>query len=78
MSEAPAAGDVIVYPYRWLEEARAERSPDGAKHRPCCVVVSVTDSRGETTILLTPISSKAPRAGQAALPVPESNAAMRA
>ena len=32
-------------------------------------MVSVTDSRGETTILLAPISSKAPCAGQAALPV---------
>lgn len=71
MSDRFAPGDIVVYPYRWLDEARTGRSPDGAKDRPCCVVVTVIDARGEPTILPAPISSKPPRTGQAALPVPD-------
>lgn len=71
MSKPFEAGDLIIYPYRWLEEARAGRSPDGAKERPCCVVISVTNTRGEPLILLAPISSKPPRPGQTALEIPD-------
>ncbi len=71
MSRLFKPGEIIVYPYRWLGEAQAGRSPDGAKDRPCCVVVSVAGARGEPLILLAPISSKPPRPGQAALEIPD-------
>ncbi len=45
MSRLFKPGEIIVYPYRWLGEAQAGRSPDGAKDRPCCVVVSVAGAR---------------------------------
>jgi hypothetical protein len=32
-------GDIIIDRYRWLEEAQAGRSPDGAKDRPSLVVI---------------------------------------
>ncbi len=71
MANGFVAGDVILYPYRWVEEAVAGRSVDGAKDRPCCLVVTTTNARGQQIIFLAPISSKPPRAGQLALLVPE-------
>ena len=39
VASAYSAGDVIVYPYRWAEERSQARAVDGAKDRPCCLVV---------------------------------------
>ncbi len=47
------------------------RSVDGAKDRPCCLVLVATNDSGQEIIFLAPISSKPPRAGQIALMVPE-------
>lgn len=38
-----SAADVIVYPYRWAEERSQARAVDGAKDRPCCLVLAATD-----------------------------------
>lgn len=70
MTDRFVAGDVIVYPYRWVDEKDAGRSEDGAKDRPCCVVVTATLSNGSTIIFLAPVSSKPPRAGQKAVAIP--------
>ena len=70
MADGLAAGEVIVYPYRWVEERDADRSQDGVKDRPCCVVVTATTSSGAILIFLAPVSSKPPRVGQTALPIP--------
>jgi hypothetical protein len=64
-------GDLIIYPYRWPAEAQSGRSPDGAKDRPCCVVISMIDAQRESLILLAPISSQPPRSNQAALEIPD-------
>lgn len=71
MAETFAAGDVILYPYRWLREKEQDRSPDGAKDRPCCVVLAIVDARGQDVMFLAAISSKPPVADQVALEVPE-------
>jgi len=63
-------GSLIVYPYRWQSEADQNRSIDGAKDRPCCVVVTVTRTDGKTLYYLAAISSKPPGKDQAALAVP--------
>jgi hypothetical protein len=64
-------GDVIVYPYRWRSERDEGRFVDGAKERPCCLVLLVTDSAGRETVILAPVSSKPPRADQTAIEIPE-------
>lgn len=63
-------GDVIEYPYRWLREAADDRSPDGAKDRPCCCVLRVQTVDGDRLVYLIAISSKGPGVGQKALPIP--------
>ncbi len=64
-------GDVIGYPYRWVRESRMDRAPDGAKDRPCDVIVATKAASGRTHILLLAISSKPPRSAQAALLLPQ-------
>ena len=64
-------GDVLLYPYRWADEAAAGRSPDGTKDRPCCVVIAHKHADGMTELFLAAVSSKAPRKDQHALPVPD-------
>jgi hypothetical protein len=71
MTNALSEGDVIVYPYRWVSERDEDRSPDGSKDRPCCLVLLISDAAGRPTIILAPISSKPPHAGQVALEIPE-------
>lgn len=70
MTDWLSTGDVIHYPYRWLREAAEARSPDGAKDRPCCCVLRVKTAAGDSLVYLIAISSKAPAAGQTALPIP--------
>ena len=63
-------GDVISYPYRWLREAEANRSADGAKERPCALVAAVTLKDRRTFVFLCAISSKPPSPGQVAIEIP--------
>ena len=64
-------GDIILYPYRWAREAQDQRSPEGAKERPCGVVVVAVTASGQTHVLLAAISSKGPGTNQEALALPE-------
>lgn len=64
-------GDIIHYPYRWADEAAASRTPDGAKDRPCCVVIAHARANGQTELYLAAISSKPPLESQVAIKVPE-------
>ena len=61
-----AAGDVVAYPYRWAAEAAEERSVDGAKERPCCLLLRLLDG----TLIFLAISSKPPRDDQEACEIP--------
>jgi hypothetical protein len=71
VASAYSAGDVIVYPYRWAGERSQARAVDGAKDRPCCLVLTTIDKNGREIILLAAISSKPPRGDQAAIKVPD-------
>jgi hypothetical protein len=62
-----AAGDIVIYPYRWATEAAEDHSIDGAKERPCCLVIRLLDG----TLLLLAISSKPPGADQEAVDIPQ-------
>ena len=71
MPEGFRRGDIIVYPYLWRRQA--EDNPDrehGEKNRPVCMILTVTDKEGLTHLLLLPVSSKPPSAGQTALEIP--------
>ena len=61
-----AAGDVVAYPYRWAAEAEEDRSIDGAKERPCCLLLRLLDG----TLIFLAISSKPPRDQQEAVDIP--------
>lgn len=71
MADAFVEGDVIRYPYRWAAERDEDRSIEGSKERPCCLVLLVRDAAGRPTIFLAPIRSKPPRPGQKALNIPD-------
>jgi hypothetical protein len=71
MADGFQDGDILLYPYRWRREADRNRSIDGAKDRPVCMVIRSTDAQGRPVVLLAPISSKPPQPGQSALEIPE-------
>jgi hypothetical protein len=64
-------GDIIRYSYRWLDEAAADRAPEGAKDRPVCVALLVQSGGLGTKVFLLAISSKPPRGDQLAIEVPD-------
>ena len=61
-----AGGEVVICPHRWASETQEERSIDGAKERPCCLLLRLLDG----TLIFLAISSKPPRADQEALEIP--------
>lgn len=71
MADAFVEGDIIRYAYRWVAERDEDRSVEGSKDHPCCLVLLVRDAAGRPTIFLAPISSKPPRADQKALNIPD-------
>ncbi|HZK98786.1 MAG TPA: hypothetical protein VFC47_02710 [Caulobacteraceae bacterium] len=69
--EVPPRGAVFEYPYRWAEEAAQGASPDGRKDRTVCLILAVALSRARHVLYLLAVSSKAPREGQVAPRVSE-------
>lgn len=71
MTDVPPKGSVIVYPYLWLDQARAGET-EGRRARPVCMVLKVHDQiAGLNHLLLLAISSKPPSLGQKALEIPD-------
>ena len=71
MPDPPQQASVIEYPYLWLRQDQAGET-EGRKSRPVCLALSVrSGATQEHHLLLLAITSQAPRAGQTALPVPE-------
>lgn len=65
----PQPGLVIRYDYLWADEARRGRE-EGAKHRPCGIVLVVrTSPDGRPSALVCPISHSPPREQGAALEI---------
>ena len=66
---APEPGLVIRYAYLWLREHRLGRE-DGAKDRPCTIVVSAPTRAGLTEVLVVPVTHSPPIDAEAALEIP--------
>ena len=65
----PRPGLVIRYAYLWDREAQAGQE-EGAKDRPCAVVLAVRDEDGDTRVYVLPITHAAPRAAAEAVELP--------
>jgi len=71
MTDKLRRGDIVSYPYLWRWQA--EENPHrehGDKDRPVCMILTLTDQKGFTHILLLPISSRPPSDGQEAIEIP--------
>ena len=56
---APAPGQVIAYSYLWRSEQELGRS-EGVKDRPCAVLLARLERDGRQTVLVLPITHRAP------------------
>ncbi|MCK8788153.1 hypothetical protein M0638_27775 [Roseomonas sp. NAR14] len=65
----PRPGLVIRYAYLWDREARAGQE-EGAKDRPCAVVLAVRDEDGDTRVYVLPITHAAPHDPAEAVELP--------
>lgn len=65
----PEPGLVIRYSYLWLREHREGRE-EGAKDRPCAIVVALLDDDGETQVVVVPVTHSPPGDLAAALELP--------
>jgi len=65
----PEPGLVIRYAYLWRSES--ERGQDeGAKDRPCAIVLATKRDGGKTTVIVAPITHSQPRDAEAAVEIP--------
>ena len=56
----PIAGMVIRYAYLWRSE-HEQGIEEGAKDRPCAVLLAVTDEAGDRKVIVLPIAHTPPR-----------------
>jgi len=69
---APLPGLVIRYSFLWSREAKAVSS-EGRKDRPCAIVVAVPrDQRGDTRVVVVPITHTAPEDPATSIALPRS------
>lgn len=65
----PEPGLVIRYAYLWLREFRAGRE-DGAKDRPCAIILTTRTEIGAIRVLVVPVTHSAPDSRTQALELP--------
>lgn len=65
----PEPGLVIRYAFLWREQA-ARGQDEGEKDRPCAVVVTTTNSQGDTVVIVLPITHTPPRNKDLAVEIP--------
>lgn len=65
----PALGLVVRYAYLWRSEADRGRQ-EGAKDRPCAVVLAVRRDGGRTVVAVAPITHSPPAEGTLAVELP--------
>lgn len=65
----PEAGLVIRYDYVWRREA-AEGRQEGAKYRPCVVVIGSGTAAGRAFALVAPVTHTPPDSLATAVPLP--------
>lgn len=66
----PQPGQVIRYAYLWWNGARAGRQ-EGAKDRPCGIVLTRLTKAGRTDVYVLPITRTPPLAGEDGLEIPQ-------
>lgn len=66
---APEVGLVINYSFLWPDEADRGRE-EGAKDRPCAIILSAEDRDGERVILVLPITHGEPLDMSKAVEIP--------
>jgi hypothetical protein len=69
MGVTPEPGLVIRYDFLWKDEARTGRE-EGAKDRPCAVVLATRPKDGRREVVLCPITHAPPRPGETAVEIP--------
>ncbi len=66
---SPTPGLVLRYGYLWDREARAGRE-EGARARPCAIVVALDDRRGRTIVVVVPVTHATPPDPSDAMEIP--------
>lgn len=70
MTDRFSRGDIVSYPYLWRWQEGNGRE-HGEKDRPVCLILSISDPKGHSHVLLLPISSTPPYGGQSAIEIPD-------
>jgi len=70
MTNKPAAGEVVRYPFLWKREQLAGET-EGRKKRPVCIAVTVARSDGETMVFILPITTQPPLPARKFIEVPQ-------
>ncbi len=65
----PQPGLVIRYSYLWADEHDDGRE-EGAKDRPCAVLLATTTDEGDLRVIVLPITHAPPRSFQDAIEIP--------
>jgi len=65
----PEPGLVIRYSYLWLREHQEGRE-EGAKNRPCAIILATREQEGATKTLVVPVTHSAPQRETDALELP--------
>lgn len=66
----PEPGLVVRYSYLWAREHDQGRE-EGAKDRPCAIILTTVDWDGETQVVVVPVTHRAPEDPVAALELPQ-------
>lgn len=66
---APTPGLVIRYAYLWAREQDAGRD-EGAKDRPCAVLLATRDQEGDLKVIVLPVSHSRPVDPATAVEIP--------
>ena len=65
----PAPGQVIRYAYLWRSEYQRGQE-EGAKDRPCVIVLAVSDEEGDQVVTVLPVTHTPPADPNLALEIP--------
>jgi hypothetical protein len=68
---APTPGLVVRYSFLWSHERDSGRD-EGAKDRPCAIVVAVRTQAGATRVILAPITHRPPADPSDSIEIPTS------
>jgi hypothetical protein len=65
----PEPGLVVCYEFLWSHEY-ASGADEGSKRRPCAIIVAATIERGQTSVVVAPITHREPDPPELGIEVP--------